>query len=203
MAEGRSVGAGTLALTCFAYFVLALLALHALRPDYTPIDHMISDYAVGRLGWVMTSAFVAFAAGCLALAVGLYRFGPRSWTARCGAAFLVVATVGLLVTAAFPTDLETAPSTRTGDIHTVSFLVNIVSIILASGLLSASFGRDPAWRSFRPYALGVFGLIVVAFVVQFLSLHRGAPYGIANRFFVAVVMAWLLGTAHRLRGAAG
>jgi hypothetical protein len=49
------------ALGCFSYFVVALVLLHGLRPDYTPIDHMISDYAVGRLGWVMTTAFVALA----------------------------------------------------------------------------------------------------------------------------------------------
>lgn len=203
MAVGRSVGAGSLALAFFVYFGLALGALHVLRPDYTPIDHMISDYAVGRLGWIMTTAFVALAAGCLTLAVGLFRLGPKSWIARIGMAFLVVATIGLLVSAAFPTDLEAAPTTHTGDIHTLSFQVNIVSIILAAGLLSASFGRDPDWRPFRPYALGVAGLMVVAFVAQILTLHRGAPYGIANRVFVVVIVAWMLGTANRLRGLAG
>jgi hypothetical protein len=30
------------AIACFAYSVLALLLLHALRPDYAPVRHMIS-----------------------------------------------------------------------------------------------------------------------------------------------------------------
>lgn len=203
MAEARSIRLGSLALACFGYFGLALFALHFLRPDYTPIDHMISDYAVGRLGWIMTSAFLGLSAGCLILAIGLYRFGPQSWLARCGAPPLIVAAIGLAVSAAFPTDLETAKSTHTGDIHTLSFLVNIICTILASGLLSISFGRDPAWRSFQPYAVGGAILVVLAFIAQYLTLHRGAPYGITNRVFVVVLLAWLLGTAYRLRRVAG
>jgi hypothetical protein len=39
---------------CFSYALLAIL-----RPDYTLSNHMISDYAVGRFGWIMTTAFVA------------------------------------------------------------------------------------------------------------------------------------------------
>jgi len=42
-------------------------------------------------------------------------------------------------------------------------------------------------------------VVVIAFVLQFLTLHRGAPYGLANRFFVAMLLAWLLMTSIRLR----
>lgn len=110
----------------------ALLLMHVLRPDYTIVDHMISDYAVGAFGPIMTSAFLSISLGCLALATGLFRVGQASWLGRAGAGLLIVAFAGLIVTALFPTDLETAPSTRTGDIHTISFLVNIVSITLPS-----------------------------------------------------------------------
>ena len=33
---------------------------------------------------------------------------------------------------------------------------------------------------------------------QFLTLHRGAPYGIANRLFVSLLFAWLLTTSIHL-----
>ena len=42
-------------------------------------------------------------------------------------------------------------------------------------------------------------VVVIAFVLQFLTLHRGAHYGLANRFFVAMLLAWLLTTSIRLR----
>jgi hypothetical membrane protein len=180
------------ATACFLYFIAALLLLHAIRPDYTIVDHMISDYAVGRSGWIMTTAFSSLSIGCLTLAIGLFLDGPTSWLGRTGAALLVVAFGGLIVTALFPTDLETAPTTRTGDIHTLSFLVNVVSILLSTICLALSYGGSPDWRRRRTPALAFAGLLIVAFVAQFLTLHRGAPYGITNRLFVAVLMAWLL-----------
>src|SRR5438477_5302904 len=66
-------------------------------------------------------------------------------------------------------------------------------------LLSVSFGSDPRWHTYRRTALTMAAVVVIAFVLQFLTLHRGAPYGLANRFFVAMLLAWLLTTSIRLR----
>lgn len=188
----------TLAIVFFIYGVIALLLLHILRPDYAPASNFISNYAVGRFGWVMTTWFLAMSAGLLALTVGLARSGLRSIVARLGMVLLVVASVGLVVSAIFPTDIG-ALSTRSGEIHDMSFLVNVVSMVLAMGLLSVSFASHPAWRSYRSITWSLVALILVAFVVQFMTLHKGMPYGLANRFFVAVLIAWLLATALRTR----
>ena len=189
----------TLALVLFGYFAVVLVALHVIRPDYTPVDHMISDYAVGRMGWLMTTAFVALGFGCLSLALGLWRSGPKTVSALIARLFLIVVFFGLMVTAAFATDLETAKDTPHGTIHTVSFLVNIVSVLIAALTLTFSFGADPRWKSSRLASLLIAVALIVAFVVQFLSLHRGAPYGITNRIFVVVFMSWLVFAALRLR----
>lgn len=187
------------AIVCFSYFIVALVLLHLLRPDYTPVDHMISDYAVGRFGWVMTTAFVAASAGCLALGLGMAAVGPRSIAGRCAVLLLWVTAAGLLTTAIFPTDLETAASTTTGDIHTASFLVNVVSVNLCALLFAFSFQQSDAWRSFRWTGLGLALALLAAFIAQFLTLHRDAPYGLTNRLFVAVLMVWFLMTAAHLR----
>jgi hypothetical protein len=179
MGGGKAFNLGTLALGLFAYFSIALLALHFVRPDYTLIDHMISDYGVGPQGWIMSTAFLAAGGGCLALALGVFRFGPGSLAARSGGVLLIVAALGLALSAFFPTDLETARPTRTGDVHSVAFLVNIASLLVASGLLAASFGRSPDWRPFQPYAIGFSVLILLALAAQLLIMHRGAPSPIA------------------------
>jgi len=186
-------------LACFIYAAVALLTLHFLRPDYAPASNFISNYAVGRYGWVMTTWFLAMSCGLLALAAGLHTSGLRSITARLGMFLLLVAAVGLVVSAVFPTDIPGAPSTRSGAIHDQSFLVNVGSIFMASILLSASFGTHPAWRSFRGTAWILTVLIFAGFVIQFLTLHKGMPYGLANRFFVLVLLTWLFGVTLRLR----
>jgi len=187
------------AIGCFGYFVVMLILLHGLRPDYTPVDHMISDYAVGRYGWVMTTAFVALAAGCLTLGLGMALAGPRSLAGRAAALLLGVATIGVLTTAIFPTDLETAATTATGNIHTLSFLVNVISMILCAMLFALSLGKSDDWRGYRWTGRVLAVALLAAFIAQFLTLHRGAPYGLTNRLFVAVLMVWFLATAMQLR----
>lgn len=200
--RARAAALPTAAVLFFLYFVAALGAMHLLRPDYTIVDHMISDYAVGRSGWVMTTAFGAVALGCLALALGLFRDGPRSWPTRIGAGLLLVACVGLIVTATYQTDLETAPSTPTGDIHAISFLVNITSLLLAAICLGLGTAASPHWRRRRIPALALAGLLVITFAAQIMTLHKGAPYGLTNRLFVATLMLWLIVTSLWLRTSA-
>ena len=190
---------GTAAIVCFAYAGVALALLHVLRPDFNPTNHMISDYGVGPYGWIMQTVFVGMSIGCVMLAVGLSGSGPPSLPARLALFLLAVASIGLIISAVFPTDLAGGPSTRAGHIHTLSFLVNIASLILAVVLLTASFGGDPRWRPYQRTSVILLCLVAVAFVFQFLTLRKGAPYGIANRFFVSVLLVWVIATANRLR----
>lgn len=197
--RSRSGAFATAAMVLFAYSAMALLTLHFLRPDYAPATNFISNYAVGRYGWIMTTWFLGMSCGLLTLAAGLYTNGLRSIVASLGIFLLIIAAIGLVVSAIFPTDAPGAPSTSSGAIHDMSFLVNVGSILIATVLLSVSFGAHPVWRSYRRTAWILTSLIFIGFVVQFLTLHKGMPYGLANRFFVVVLFAWLFAVSFRLR----
>ena len=188
----------TAAIIGFAYSVLGLLLMHFLRPDFAPATSMISDYAVGKYGWVMATVFFVWGVGSLMLLLGLLRAGLRSRIARLGAAVFLVVTL-CAVNAFFPTDLPGTPATRSGMIHGVVFLVALTSFLLATLLLSIGFGSDSRWRSYQPMAVVLALLNVVAVIVQFVTLRPGMPYGISNRIVFAAMMAWLLATAFRLR----
>lgn len=54
-------------LTTGTLFVLSLGSLHLLQPEMDPTWRLISEYALGRFGWLMTLAFLALAV-CLASA---------------------------------------------------------------------------------------------------------------------------------------
>jgi len=101
----------------------------------------------------------------------------------------LIAVVGSLISAIYPT----------GEIHELSFLANVRSLILSVVLLSVSFFSDSRWRSHRLTAVTLGALVVVAFILLFLVPHRGTLFGFVNRSFVALLFAWLLATSIWLR----
>ena len=190
----------TSALACFGFASLGLLLMHALRSDYPLASHMISDYAVGDFGWVMVTVFIAWSIGIALLLSALLLAEPSSLSRKLGALLLAITSIGLLVSAAYRTDLPGLPDTPEGNVHTISFLVNIVCLLVAIPLLSLGFGQKSHLRSFRPVALALALAVVLTFLLQFFTLRKGMPYGLTNRLFVVVLLSWLICTAARLRG---
>ena len=72
-------------------------------------------------------------------------------------------------------------------------------MILCAMLFAFSLGRSDDWRGYRWTGRVLAAVLLAAFIAQFLTLHRGAPYGLTNRLFVAVLMVWFLATAMQLR----
>jgi uncharacterized protein DUF998 len=66
-----SVCAARATVVAAAVSLLALIALHVLKPDLHPSRTMISRYALGPHGWMMALCFAAFgvASGSLAVAM--------------------------------------------------------------------------------------------------------------------------------------
>jgi len=196
--------AGTVAAACFAYAMVIAAILPFIRPEYRASVNWISDYAVGRLGWLQTSVFVATSFGVLALLIGLIRSGPSGWIARTGIAFMSILVPGLLVAAWFQTDLPGHPMTQHGLIHNMNALANFLCGVIAALFLAASFGDDLRWRGFRGIALILAVFSVVALVGQIvIDALRLPGTGIGNRVFAGSLMLWLLLTALRVRKVCG
>src|SRR5213593_1317144 len=86
-----------------ALALLALAALHILKPEVHPSRNMISQYALGRHGWLMALFFAAFgvASACLFASIVATTL---SILGRIGLAFLLAAALGLAMAARFPMD---------------------------------------------------------------------------------------------------
>ena len=191
-------GLADVAIVCFACFGLGIALMHGLRPDYAPSSHMISDYAVGPWGGVMTAAFASASLGCLMLAIGMARSRPKAVSGWLMTLLFAVVAAGLLVTAIFPTDL-TRLSTRSGEIHEISFMVNVGGVVIAALAAVVLSWRDPRWSGYRGLGTAFAVLLALALFLQFKTLHRGMPYGLANRFFVLVLIGWLVSVAMAIR----
>ena len=115
----------TVAMFAALAFVALLLILHVVRADLEPGWHMISEYAVGRSGWIMAWAFFALAASFIALALAFLP-SARGVLGTLALVMLLVAGVGAAVGGLFPMDPVGTPPERfsfSGKMHGVGFML--------------------------------------------------------------------------------
>lgn len=194
-----SVHAVTLGRAALILFLVLLLGLHLLRPDLTPGQHMVSEYALGRYGLLMGLAFALLSFVAAALLLALVPVRPPNWLATIGLLALAVLAAGTLVAALFPMDPPGGPYTPRGDIHVLDAQVNFVSAFLAALLLALSYRADPRWRPFFPTAMGAALGILLGFGLLIGSFSLGAWYGLANRVLAGAILWWLWATLQRIR----
>ena len=143
--------AASAAIAAAVLALIALAALHILKPEVSPSRNMISQYALGRHGWVMALFFGAFAAASACLSAALssmrkrsrvesaWRFSwalPLGWRWRHASRWTRVGT----------------PRERvsfSGKMHGVAFLVGVPCQLLAVVLLSLACTVKPPTRLCR------------------------------------------------------
>jgi hypothetical protein len=197
LAARAGIGAAALA-------IIALAALHILKPEISPSRNMISQYALGRHGWVMAVCFAAFGAGsaCLFGALVTQASSLLTWI---GLIFLLLAGLGLAMVAQFPMDPVSTPRQQmsfSGKMHGVLFLTGIPCMLLAVLLLSLTLGRETPYASLPLMVLTLviwlsFGITIAIM----LMVGPGKPpdphgperfLGLPNRLFMVGYGAWLI-----------
>jgi hypothetical protein len=196
LAARAAIGAAALAL-------IALAALHILKPDLDPSRSMISQYALGRHGWVMALSFAAFAAASACLLAALVPAAP-SLLGRIGLAFLLAASVGLAMAALFPMDPASTAREQmsfSGRMHGVAFMIGVPGQVLAVLLLSLALGKQTAHAPLPLLALAaVVWLSLFVMIAILLMMGPGKPpnpngpefLGWANRLLMVGYGAWLM-----------
>jgi hypothetical protein len=194
--------AGYVVLGATGLAIIAFVALHVLKPDIHPGRAMISQYALGRHGWLMALFFVALAVASAVLSTALL---PRlqSVLGRIGLAFMLAAATGLAMAARFPMDQVSTPPAKmsfSGKMHGAAFMIGVPSQILAVLLLSLAVGGPHA--SVALLALtGVIWLSIGAVIAIMWVVGPGKPpnpdgperfLGWPNRLFMVAYAAWLM-----------
>ena len=185
--------------------ILALLALHVLRADLPPATHMISEYAVGDHGWVMTLCFYAFAVASLSL-LGALVTRVRGVVGWLGLVALLVAAAGLAIGGHFPMDPSTndpARMSHSGQMHGVGFMLGVPGELLVVLLLTLHLRSQPEWKGRLLGWLAAATWLSVVVMVPLL-MHGGA-FGIPNRTFMLAYGGWMIvvGQGCRRSGAGG
>jgi hypothetical protein len=103
----------------------------------------------------------------------------------------------------FPIDPDGAPQTVAGTIHTTNGRVAFPSLTLATILISRRFKHDELWRALYRPAMVLSLLILVAFFGVPVALITGLGFaGLAQRFYLVILVTWFLLIAARLRSIA-
>lgn len=193
----RRDGVRSLASVVLASLLVAatcVVALHFLRRDLDPVRRHLSEYAIGEWGALMTTAFLAAAAGAAMLAV-LFSTGAapsRSLRVACGAivaAALCEAAMAVIVTdLSVPTPGEPWVRTTHGRIHDVLALLHGIAWTIAVCLLPIALRRDARWRGF----VGVSWCCALAVLATVASRAVSPPgtVGITQRLWIATILAW-------------
>ena len=166
--------------------------LHVLEPEYDPSWRMISEYSLGRYGWVMRLAFVTMAFGLAATCAALWPFGG-AWTI--GLAAVALGALSAAFIDADPIMTPRAQATPVGRAHTV--LGGVLLAGFPPAALSAGFGVAPALG----WTLAIAAIVPLAGLVWFLIAaapahgHGGSPeirIGWPDRFCLLAYLAWVV-----------
>lgn len=157
----------------------------------------VSEYAIGRHGWVAVLAFLTAAVSYGSLAVAT-RPAVRGVGGRIGLGILVVCALGTVGVGVFIADPVVTPLeglSTVGTLHVVTGLVALVLLPFAALLISRSVaGRDPAaglvrWTGWLPLA-GLVGQWLLSTVVP--------PEGWPPRLLFATYAIWVVVLATHL-----
>ena len=191
--------------------VIALLAgLHILSSEFDPAWRMVSEYANGQYGWVLSLMFFFWGLSSWALAYALWS-QAQTTAGKVGLAFLVAAGIGEAMASVFDVNHS---------LHGLSALIGIPSLSIAAMLISVSLSRTQAWSRVKKSLLWTANLtwisvvlLIVSFIVMIVtytqsggdmnttvvptSLPEGviALVGWANRFLIVVYCIWVMTVA--------
>jgi hypothetical protein len=203
-----SLPAARLSLLCGALFVVLLAALHFVRPDLDPSWRVISEYALGKYGWMMTVAFLALGLSAISLFVAI-RSQVGNLLGKIGLAFLLVGAAGPILAGLFTTDPITVPMdevSSSGMLHSTGALLTD-GILIAATLLTLSLLRvNPNWSAVRtPLVLAtvlawVFAVAFTASMAILLPANGGqlgpqVTVGWQGRLSIVAYAAWLMTAA--------
>lgn len=190
-----------LTIVCASFALFLLVIQHGLRPDLDPMSHVLSEYALGPLGWVQVLWFSSLSIACTALSVALLPWlrGPRGWIGLLG---LLAAALGLAMAAVYPMDPLTVPmdqASHSAKMHNLSAMIGNPGFLLGSLLLSLTLRGQQPWVPSARNLMRAAHLFWISFVLMaaaiFAAFSQQPPadmnlIGLANRVLGAALSIW-------------
>ena len=168
-------------------FVIIVCILHFLRPDKNPLSFFVSEYAVGKVSWLMTFGFYTLAIAVTSLLIGLLQ---QVKITAIAIITVGIFSMGILLAGIFPTDVGTKPPTVGGLIHGFAALVALASLAISMMALGMVFKRSEGWRKFASPSI-FYGIVSLVLLIVFI----GSPIsfrGATQRLLLVWDISWLM-----------
>lgn len=182
-------------------FIVILTLLHFIKPEIDPSWNFISEYQVGRYGWLMQTAFISLGLSCTFLAIGLWK--ELNIIGKIGLILLIISAVGMFIGGIFKTDpLNTAPEfqTMSGKLHQTGAMLD--QIPFAALLISIALLKKKDWK-IKKWLLGSALVFVwIGFIYFIGSIQSQFPedgifgpdilVGWPNRLMITTQALWIV-----------
>jgi Mn2+/Fe2+ NRAMP family transporter len=195
-ATGASLIAIILALLCFG----AVMLMHGIRGEIDPLRRVMSEYANGSHGVIMTAVFYAFGLSSLALAFRLRREFDRRDT-KLIPLLLALAGLGLIAAGLFEVERPLVPDTLEETIHSNASVLAFLLLITSMLLVSHACRTDSRWWAFRWTSTTLAISAAVAAMATPVTEQTGWS-GAVQRLLAVSVLLWFVLTALHVRAKA-
>jgi NAD/NADP transhydrogenase beta subunit len=189
------------ALAAVVLFLILLAALHFIEPEFDPSKRLISEYELGRWGWVMSLAFFSLGVGVLATLLSTWD-SSRIRRGLIGRWWFLAISVALFGAGMF---YPYTPPNLGSYIHGVCGVIVIVTFPIAATLYSSGLAHSQAWSALRRqlrWATVLVWMGLLSFVGSMVVLgiisqpvdrsHSNLFIGWQNRFMIVMYSLWLM-----------
>ena len=192
-----------------AYFMIIIIAMHKLRPDYNPRSRYISEYAVGKYGQLAASSFVFYGLSILGIYLCLQTVLPIRAKSNIGLTLLAIWGISVVITGFFNVDLKAERMSLHGTVHTIASCTGVATSVIGLIFLSLIFTHNESTQSiaFVTQMITVIALILAVFLFlgllgdMVLKYHRNVPgiilslhklTGLTERLLLGISVVWLM-----------
>lgn len=156
----RKTTAAKLSIAMGILVILLLAVLHLLSPEFDPTWRVISEYALGHFGWVLSLMFIAGALNAWLLAYSLRNEIITKW-GKVGLGFLIASGIGSAMASVFEIPHP---------MHNLAGLIGVLSLPIAAMLISVHLNRMPKWSGSKTAVIWTANLTWIGLVVFVISM---------------------------------
>jgi hypothetical protein len=187
-------------------FLTVLFLLHFLKRELDPAWRMISEYEIGRFGWLMRLAFFCWGTSVLALLITIWPF-LQPIVGTISRWWFILIVIALFGAGVFKTDPITEDTRNwINIIHKICGMIVILTFPIAASMAVRSLLHNPEWSAYQ--GLLIFGIVLVwiGVLTYFASIiisrtkdpkagepgHPPVYMGWPNRFNVLAYIFWIV-----------